>query len=62
MCKTKVNNRKNPRRDDFGMVGNFGREQPILFPRVSQKWAEYGLIQMDNPFVGTWMETNDKPP
>ena len=66
MGKTTENNGKNPKRDDFGMVGNMGLERPILFPRVSQEtmYPKRGILLSYNllkkgrpraPKLMTWM-------
>ena len=62
MDKTKENNGKHPKRDDFGMVGNFGRELPILFPRVSHKSTYPKRIELNNPVPVWYVQMNANPP
>ena len=62
MGKTKENNGKHPKRDDFVMVGNFGRELPILFPRVSHKSTYPKRIKLNNPVSVWYVQMNANPP
>ena len=62
MSKQKEKMRKNPNRDDFGMVGNIAWETQFLLPKVAQKHSSVNRIQANNPSSGVWTKMNENPP